>query len=291
MIGRLSICSMAASLLMLPGLALADTISPMTAAAGEKNANVKVMPRPAAWDDIHKPQTDPVTAKDPLEVHLCTSFRSPFAYVGMDRYAALEQDYNVKIIPRYVYPIAIRDPGFFAKAPDYRYLYDPHDMKRSAEFNGVPYHVDTTGKTWIDPVVTQDVIKVAPKEKQKYIYRVYRISTLIQTEHPEKSLAWAQRLFRKIYDGTTYNWPDDIPNILTELGLDADAIEKQAKDDEDKYLAIVLENQKWCHASGHGGVPNAVFRGEPFWGQDRIDQLLWRLKQNGLTERQRPAVD
>jgi 2-hydroxychromene-2-carboxylate isomerase len=262
----------------------------MDAAAGEKNANVKVMPRPKAWDDIDKPLTAPVTAKDPLEVHLCTSFRSPYAYVGMDRYAALEQDYNVTIIPRYVYPIAIRDPGFFAKAPDYRYLYDPHDMKRSAEFNEIPYHVDTTGKTWIDPVVTQDVIKVAPKEDQKYIYRVYRISTLLQSEHPEKSLAWAQRLFRLIYDGTTYNWPDEIPNLLTDLGLDAKAIEKKAKDNEDKYLAIVEDNQKWCHASGHGGVPNAVFRGEPFWGQDRIDELLWRLKRNGLTARQRTPV-
>ena len=28
-----------------------------------------------------------------------------------------------------------------------------------------------------------------------------------------------------------------------------------------------------------------VFAGEPFFGQDRFDQLLWRLKQNGLEER------
>jgi 2-hydroxychromene-2-carboxylate isomerase len=250
---------LAVACLVLPGEVSADTISPMNAAAGEKNANVKVMPRPKAWDDIHTPQTASVTAKDPLRVYLCTSYRSPFAYVGMDRYAALQQDYNVKIIPRYVYPIAIRNPGFFAKAADYRYLYDPHDMKRSAEFSGVPYHVDTTGKTWTDPVVTQDIIKVAPKKDQKYIYRIYRISTLIQTEHPEKSLAWAQRLFRKIYDGTaSTTWPSEIPDILTAIGLDAKAIEKKAKDNEEKYLAIVEDNQKWCHASGHGGVPNAV---------------------------------
>lgn len=277
--------------LMLPSLVFADTITPGDVAGDVKNANVKIMPRPKAWDDINKPLTVPVTAKNPLIVHLCTSFRSPYAYVGMDRYAALEQKYNVKIIPRYVYPIAIRDPGFFAKAPDYRYLYDPHDMHRSAEFNGVPYHIDTTGKTWIDPVVTQDVIKVAPKEKQKYIYRLYRISTLIQEEHPDKSLAWATKIFRKIYDGTaSTTWPDDIPAVLNSLGLDAKAIEKKAKDNEGKYLAVVEENQKWCHASGHGGVPNAVFRGEPFWGQDRIDQLLWRLKRNGLTERSHPVM-
>jgi 2-hydroxychromene-2-carboxylate isomerase len=28
-----------------------------------------------------------------------------------------------------------------------------------------------------------------------------------------------------------------------------------------------------------------VFDGEPFFGQDRFDQLVWRLRQNGLTPR------
>ncbi len=259
--------------------------------ADEKNVDVKIMPRPKAWDDIKKPLTAPVTAKNPLDVYLATSFRSPYAYLGMDRYAALAENYNLKIHVRYIFPIAIREPSFFAKAPDYRYLYDPHDMQREAEFRGVPYHVDTTGKTWIDPVVTEDVIRVAPKDKQIHIYRLYRNSALIQEEHPDKSLAWAQRMFRKIYDGTTYNWPDDMPAVLKEIGLDAKAIEEKAVANEDKYLAVIEDNLKVCHASGHGGVPNAIFRGEPFWGQDRIEQLVWRLKQNGLTARQKPPVD
>ena len=37
--------------------------------------------------------------------------------------------------------------------------------------------------------------------------------------------------------------------------------------------------------AGHWGVPTMVFEGEPFFGQDRLDVLLWRLKQNGLKER------
>jgi len=31
-------------------------------------------------------------------------------------------------------------------------------------------------------------------------------------------------------------------------------------------------------------VPTCAFRGEPFFGQDRLDVLLWRLRQNGLQE-------
>ena len=33
------------------------------------------------------------------------------------------------------------------------------------------------------------------------------------------------------------------------------------------------------------GVPLFVFKGEPFFGQDRMDMLIWRLAQYGLTER------
>jgi hypothetical protein len=28
-----------------------------------------------------------------------------------------------------------------------------------------------------------------------------------------------------------------------------------------------------------------VFNGEPFFGQDRIDLLVWRMRQHGLCER------
>jgi 2-hydroxychromene-2-carboxylate isomerase len=256
-----------------------------------KNAGVKIMPRPKAWDDIDKPLTAAVTAANPLEVTLCTSYRSPYAYLGMDRYAALEQDYNVKVDVKYVFPIAIRDPSFFAKASDYRYLYDPHDMGRIAKRRGIPYYVDFSGKTWVDPVKTKDIIKVAPKEEQPNIYRLYAVSTLVQAEHPDENLGFAQRMFRKIYDGTaSMTWPDQMDDVLDELGLDGKAIVKKATQNEDKYIAIVEKNQEWCHASGHGGVPNAVFRGEPFWGQDRIEALVWRMKQNGLTERERAPV-
>jgi 2-hydroxychromene-2-carboxylate isomerase len=32
-------------------------------------------------------------------------------------------------------------------------------------------------------------------------------------------------------------------------------------------------------------VPLLVFQGEPFFGQDRFDQLVWRLQQHGLETR------
>jgi 2-hydroxychromene-2-carboxylate isomerase len=39
-------------------------------------------------------------------------------------------------------------------------------------------------------------------------------------------------------------------------------------------------------AAGHWGVPTMVFEGEPFFGQDRFDMLVWRMQQRGLERRQ-----
>ena len=38
-------------------------------------------------------------------------------------------------------------------------------------------------------------------------------------------------------------------------------------------------------ASGHWGVPTFTFENEPFFGQDRIDLLIWRMESKGLTRR------
>ena len=49
--------------------------------------------------------------------------------------------------------------------------------------------------------------------------------------------------------------------------------------------AEVRANQAAEEAAGHWGTPCLVFDGEPFFGQDRIDMALWRMKQNGLKPR------
>ncbi|MGI9523472.1 MAG: hypothetical protein ACR2PG_17720 [Hyphomicrobiaceae bacterium] len=48
------------------------------------------------------------------------------------------------------------------------------------------------------------------------------------------------------------------------------------------------QNERDAHASGDGGVPYDIFRGEPFWGHDRFETLVWRPKQNGLSKRWPP---
>ena len=57
--------------------------------------------------------------------------------------------------------------------------------------------------------------------------------------------------------------------------------------DPAKYDRVIETNQRDHLAAGHWGVPTMVFEGEPFFGQDRIDLLVWRLEQHGL--RRRPS--
>ena len=46
-----------------------------------------------------------------------------------------------------------------------------------------------------------------------------------------------------------------------------------------------VESQEAQRKGGHYGVPLMVFDGEPFFGQDRFDQMKWRMQQKGLTKR------
>jgi len=53
------------------------------------------------------------------------------------------------------------------------------------------------------------------------------------------------------------------------------------------HLDEIERNYQTRDAAGHWGVPTMVVRGEPFFGQDRIDTLRWRLDKLGLKKLER----
>ena len=62
-------------------------------------------------------------------------------------------------------------------------------------------------------------------------------------------------------------------------------LDKQIEDEADRLDSEIAMNQEAQREGGHYGVPLMVFGNEPFFGQDRFDQLKWRMKQNGLARR------
>ena len=68
-------------------------------------------------------------------------------------------------------------------------------------------------------------------------------------------------------------------------GLDLAKLDSKIEADVDHFEAIITANEAAQKEAGHWGVPLMVFQGEPFFGQDRLSHLIWRLEQNGLQKR------
>jgi 2-hydroxychromene-2-carboxylate isomerase len=223
------------------------------------------------------PLTDNVTASAPLEFDLFWSMRSPYCYLVLDRILALNATYNVKVNFRPIMPIAIRDPDFFKTVPWYRWHYDMMDQHRVAKFLGVPFRRPNP-----EPVVQDTTTLTIPKD-QPYIYRLTRLAAAAQAQ--DKGLEFLDQVMHLMWDGQTDNWQDHLVEAMDRAGMDGEETDADVAANPDKYDAIIQDNQDAHHATGHGGVPNMAFRQEPFFGQDRLDHLFWRLQQSGLTKR------
>ncbi|WP_298857971.1 hypothetical protein [uncultured Sulfitobacter sp.] len=51
------------------------------------------------------------------------------------------------------------------------------------------------------------------------------------------------------------------------------------------HLAELNANQAALEVANHWRVPCFVFEGEPFFGQDRVALLRWRLDQRSIAKR------
>jgi len=94
-----------------------------------------------------------------------------------------------------------------------------------------------------------------------------------------------------VWNGQKVPWNKDnyvhVRNAIQAAGIDADTLLKDVSDNPQKYDDMINANMELQlqNDAQHAGVPCFVFRNEPFFGQDRVDMLVWRLKQHGLRER------
>ncbi len=214
-----------------------------------------------------------------LEYDLFWSFRSPYSYLVTSRLVAMERDYDVKCNVRVVYPIAVRQPEFFDNSDPLWFTYLAKDTYRTAAFLGLPFHWPRP-----DPVVMDFATRKYPKE-QPYIYRLTRLGQ-VATEMG-KGLAFLDAVSQLIWDGNTIGWHegDHLANAAARAGLDLAAMDVIAARDAERLDAIIDASQVAQREAGHYGVPMMAVDGEPFFGQDRFDQLEWRLKLKGMQKR------
>lgn len=213
-----------------------------------------------------------------LSIDVYWSFRSPWSYIATPRLREMKETYDLAINFRPVYPIAIRTPDFFLQVDKQWPAYLMRDSHRVAEMLGIPF-------VWPKPDPVRQYRgndgrgRTAPE--QPYIHRLTRLGVLAAEQG--QGIEFASEVSNLIWGGTE-NWHegDLLADAADRAGLNLAEMDALAVSDEARLEAQIEQNQKDHEAAGHWGVPTMVFNDEPFFGQDRLDVLLWRLRQNGL---------
>ncbi|MEM9055607.1 MAG: DsbA family protein [Pseudomonadota bacterium] len=202
------------------------------------------------------------------------SFRRPYSYLVTSNLIRLREEYAVSVKLRPVLPIALRaKKTIFDAADKKRPLYIVMDARRRADYLGLPF-------VWPqpDPVVQdRETFETAPE--QPLIWRMTGLGII--AEKLGKGVDFAHASATLIWGGTP-NWDagDHLAKACAGVGLTLSEMEKAI--DPAEIRAAVGVNHQALEDAGHWGVPTMVFEGEPFFGQDRIDTLRWRLDQRGM---------
>jgi 2-hydroxychromene-2-carboxylate isomerase len=216
-----------------------------------------------------------------LEIDVFWSFRSPWSYLATPRLRQWREEYELNVRFRPVYPIAIRTPDFFQKADPLWFSYFATDIRRVAEFLELPFQWPSP-----DPVASRPGPQGLPdySVEQPHIHRLTRLG--VAAEESGRGIEFADEISRLLWSGTKdWHAGDHLARASKRAGLDLADLDASAANESSRIEAAIETNQADHQAAGHWGVPTCAFRGEPFFGQDRLDVLFWRLEKNGLEQR------
>ncbi len=214
-----------------------------------------------------------------LSFELYWSFRSPYSYIALPRVMLLTRDFAVEVEMRVVHPAAIRNPAYFRAMNPLARPYFLLDSAREAAFRNLPFRRPVP-----DPIL-QDQQTLAIAAHQPYIHRLSRLG--IAAMERGRGLAFCDEVSRVLWDGRVDNWHegDHLARAAERAGLDLTELDRAIAAEPERHEAALAANDATLRAAGHWGVPTAVFRDEPFFGQDRLETLIWRLNQHGLALR------
>lgn len=213
-----------------------------------------------------------------LSIDLYWSFRSPYSYLAVKQLAPLRRRWDFDITPRIVLPIAVRDPERYARNLDQAWMdYTIRDVARLAEMMSL--HIAPPSP---DPVVIDPETRQAASD-QPHIHRLSRLG--VAASEMGRGLSFIDEVSTLIWSGEAWTGDDRLADAAARAGLDLAELEKRVETHAERFDVLLADNQAALEKAGHWGVPTMVFENEPFFGQDRIPVLLWRMRQKGLSER------
>lgn len=199
------------------------------------------------------------------------SFRSPYSYLATDRLAAIGEKYALDLRFRPVRPLALREKDFFKQARPQFLPYLLRDIVRESERLGIPLVMPRP-----DPVsmnmATGEVDADQPLMDMLMGLAIAAIEAGL-------GFPFAQSVSRRIWGGReNWNEPAAMAEAAEEAGFALDALDTWVRDNPDRIAGAIVENEAE-QLKHHWGVPLMVINEEPFFGQDRLDSLIWRLDQ------------
>lgn len=208
------------------------------------------------------------------------SFRSPYSYLAIDRLAGIARDYEIACDFRFVRPLAMREPTFFERNRPQWLPYLVKDVMRESARLGVPFAFPRP-----DPIVMD--MATGKVEAEQPLMKPLMALGVAAEETRHAGLAFARAMSRRIWGGVE-NWQAEktMAEAAREAGLDLDALRAFAGDNASRIAEIIARNEE-AQMAQHWGVPLMVLDDEPFFGQDRLSSLVWRLDQKALRKRPR----
>ena len=202
------------------------------------------------------------------------SFRSPYSWLATERLVGIEKEYAVEFVFRPVRPLAMREPDFFERNRPQWMPYLFRDIFREGERLGVVILPPRPDPIEMD-MATGKVAAAQPK-----MTRLIRLA--LAACDRGAGLAFAAAAGRRIWAGTE-NWHEDAPLDAAAREADASLAGLEAHYTANaERLDAVLADSEAEQLKHHWGVPLMVLDGEPFFGQDRLDSLVWRMDRLGL---------
>ncbi|MDP6140705.1 MAG: DsbA family protein [Arenicellales bacterium] len=202
------------------------------------------------------------------------SMQSDYCYFLLDRLISLAEQ-GVEVVIRPVLGGVLRIPERYRDRDELELHYFETDTQRTADYLGLPYaYPDPSPIEWAPGLIWR---AKADQPRNQHLHRLF-----VGANRARRGLEFLDCVGRMLWDGSTPGWDkgEHLKNAMAAAGLDRDEIlEANSWQSVEQDLQA---NNEAMHQAGHWGVPLMVYKTEPFYGQDRFDQLLWRIKE-GLT--------
>ncbi len=189
------------------------------------------------------------------------SIGSPWAYIGLEAFAALANEHDATITP-HVIPLIEDNGGIYSRnRPEARRTYWTKDLKRWAALRGKVLNFDNRAGL-SDPAPAGLTIIAAINAGQDWL----KLTAALQEAF------WAR--------GEDIGNADVRRAIVEAAGFDASALDELAE--SDAVQAIRSSSYETAKAAGVFGVPTFRYEGELYWGQDSLPFLERHLKGEKL---------